>query len=148
MQIDEFAALESHALGGLGAAWGAVSFPFLPIELERAFIADRADCTEFSLDAYRNSRSLSRFRDSAARLFSPLEHAVTVLAQRRERRQRLGLLRRQTLYRRQILLACLGQLEASEQAFERVIPYCTDRGDKLHLASAIGERISPPSLTR
>lgn len=41
-------------------------------ELERAFIADRQDCTEFSVEAYRRSRSLARFRDSAARLLSPL----------------------------------------------------------------------------
>ena len=42
------------------------------LELERAFIEDRKDCTEFSVEAYRRSRSLSRFRNSAARLFSPL----------------------------------------------------------------------------
>lgn len=42
------------------------------LELERAFLRDRAECEEFSLEAYRESRSWRRFRDSAARLFSPL----------------------------------------------------------------------------
>jgi hypothetical protein len=32
---DGFAALESFAVGGLGAAWGAVAFPFLDRELEK-----------------------------------------------------------------------------------------------------------------
>ena len=41
-------------------------------ELEEAFGRDCADCEEFSVDAYRHSRSLARFRDSAARLLSPL----------------------------------------------------------------------------
>ena len=41
-------------------------------ELESAFLRDRAECEEFSIEAYRRSRSLSRFRDSLARLFSPL----------------------------------------------------------------------------
>ena len=36
---DNFAALESHALGGLGAAWGAVSFPFTDGELRQAGFA-------------------------------------------------------------------------------------------------------------
>jgi cardiolipin synthase len=42
------------------------------LELERAFARDRADCTPFSLQAYRRSRSPKRLRDSSARLFSPL----------------------------------------------------------------------------
>jgi cardiolipin synthase len=42
------------------------------LELERAFKRDRANCEEFSVEDYRKSRSLRRFRDSAARLFSPL----------------------------------------------------------------------------
>jgi cardiolipin synthase len=42
------------------------------LELERAFERDREECEEFSVDEYRKSRSLRRFRDSAARIFSPL----------------------------------------------------------------------------
>jgi len=42
------------------------------LELERAFARDRAECTPFDLEAYQQSRSLKRFRDSVARLFSPL----------------------------------------------------------------------------
>src|SRR5687768_1191960 len=42
------------------------------LELEQAFERDRADCEEFDLEAYQRSRSLARFRDSFARLFSPL----------------------------------------------------------------------------
>jgi cardiolipin synthase len=42
------------------------------LELERAFERDREDCEEFSVEDYRKSRSLRRFRDSAARIFSPL----------------------------------------------------------------------------
>lgn len=41
-------------------------------ELEQAFQRDRAECEEFDLAAYQDSRSLTRFRDSVARLFSPL----------------------------------------------------------------------------
>lgn len=40
--------------------------------LEAAFDADRSDCRRFDLEAYRNSSRLRRFRDSAARLVSPL----------------------------------------------------------------------------
>jgi cardiolipin synthase A/B len=42
------------------------------LELERSFIADRKDCIEFSYGEYSRSRAFWRFRDSAARLFSPL----------------------------------------------------------------------------
>jgi cardiolipin synthase len=42
------------------------------LELEAAFVRDRAECVPFSLEDYQNSRSLTRFRDSVARLFSPL----------------------------------------------------------------------------
>jgi cardiolipin synthase len=41
-------------------------------ELEAAFKRDCEDCEEFSVEDYRRSRSLKRFRDSAARLLSPL----------------------------------------------------------------------------
>jgi cardiolipin synthase len=41
-------------------------------ELEAAFLRDCDDCEPFSAEAYRRSRSLKRFRDSAARLLSPL----------------------------------------------------------------------------
>lgn len=41
-------------------------------ELEAAFDADRAHCRRFDLAAYRNASRLRRFRDSAARLASPL----------------------------------------------------------------------------
>ncbi len=41
-------------------------------QLERDFLRDREECEEFSLEAYQRSRSWRRFRDSTARLFSPL----------------------------------------------------------------------------
>ncbi len=40
--------------------------------LEAAFDADRAGCHRFDLEAYRQGSRLLRFRDSAARLVSPL----------------------------------------------------------------------------
>jgi cardiolipin synthase len=44
----------------------------ITLELERAFLRDRQECEVFSLEAYQKSRSWRRFRDSTARLFSPL----------------------------------------------------------------------------
>jgi len=41
-------------------------------QLEQAFLKDRAECVEFSLESYESSSALKRLRDSAARLFSPL----------------------------------------------------------------------------
>lgn len=41
-------------------------------ELEEDFDRDLADCTEFDPVAYQRSGTLARFRDSVARLFSPL----------------------------------------------------------------------------
>src|SRR3546814_4767707 len=41
-------------------------------ELEQAFERDLAHCTEFDAAAYRNRNPAVRFRDSVARLFSPL----------------------------------------------------------------------------
>ena len=41
-------------------------------ELEAAFERDLAKCSEFTLEEYRARPTLSRFRDSTARLFSPL----------------------------------------------------------------------------
>jgi tetratricopeptide (TPR) repeat protein len=40
------------------------------------------------------------------------------------------------------VLASLGRLEESERAFNRVIPLCEQRGDKLHLGAALGNRIT------
>jgi cardiolipin synthase len=44
----------------------------ITLELENAFLRDREQCQPFSLEAYQRSRSWRRFRDSTARLFSPL----------------------------------------------------------------------------
>lgn len=44
----------------------------LSAELEADFLRDIADCREFSVRDYRNRHALVRFRDSVARLFSPL----------------------------------------------------------------------------
>lgn len=44
----------------------------LVAELERAFERDLAHCTEFDATAYRSRPAILRFRDSVARLFSPL----------------------------------------------------------------------------
>jgi len=38
------------------------------------------------------------------------------------------------------VLATLGRLEEAERAFERVIPMCESRGDKLHLGAAVANR--------
>ncbi len=38
------------------------------------------------------------------------------------------------------VLATLGRLAESEGAFDRVIPLCAERGDKLHLGAAVGNR--------
>ena len=42
------------------------------LELESAFRRDREECIPFSAESYLNSRMPMRFRDSVARLFSPL----------------------------------------------------------------------------
>lgn len=41
-------------------------------ELEEAFQHDLAHCTEFEATEYQNRNTALRFRDSLARLFSPL----------------------------------------------------------------------------
>jgi cardiolipin synthase len=41
-------------------------------ELEEDFLHDLEDCTEFTLEEYKKRHILLRFRDSVARLFSPL----------------------------------------------------------------------------
>lgn len=38
------------------------------------------------------------------------------------------------------ILATLGRLDESERAFDLVIPLCQERGDKLHLGAALGNR--------
>jgi len=40
------------------------------------------------------------------------------------------------------VLASLGRLEDAERAFDRVIPLCEQRGDKLHLGAALGNRFT------
>ena len=40
--------------------------------LERDFLRDMQDCREFTVEDYRARNPLLRFRDSLARLFSPL----------------------------------------------------------------------------
>lgn len=44
----------------------------LSAELEAAFLRDVADCRQFTVEEYRSRSALVRFRDSVARLFSPL----------------------------------------------------------------------------
>lgn len=46
--------------------------PGVCAELETAFEADRAHCRRFDVDAYRRTPRFRRFRDSVARLVSPL----------------------------------------------------------------------------
>ena len=46
--------------------------PRVAAQVEAAFDADRADCIPFDPDAYATTHPLLRFRDSAARLVSPL----------------------------------------------------------------------------
>jgi hypothetical protein len=41
-------------------------------ELEQDFESDLAHCTEFTTAEYHRRSAVSRFRDSAARLLSPL----------------------------------------------------------------------------
>jgi len=41
-------------------------------QLEEAFVRDLENCTEFDLHAYHDRNAVVRFRDSVARLFSPL----------------------------------------------------------------------------
>ena len=40
------------------------------------------------------------------------------------------------------VLASLGRLEDAQRAFDRVIPLCEQRGDKLHLGAALGNRFT------
>ncbi len=66
-----FAALESHALGGLGAAWGAVSFPYLDVELERSGLAPREMRASYERVAQRIG--VSGGRDALNAVRGPLE---------------------------------------------------------------------------
>lgn len=66
-----FAALESHALGGLGAAWGAVSFPFLDLELARSGLPPPAMRASYERVAQRIG--ISGDRDALTRVRGPLE---------------------------------------------------------------------------
>lgn len=44
----------------------------LSAQLERAFLRDSKDCRVFTVEEYRSRNAVLRFRDSVARLFSPL----------------------------------------------------------------------------
>ena len=54
------------------ALCGPSGSTFLPSQLERDFERDLVHCTEFDPREYANRNAALRFRDSVARLFSPL----------------------------------------------------------------------------
>lgn len=108
---DGFAALESHALGGLGAAWGAVSFPYLDVELERSGLPIAALRASYERVAQRigingEQDDLRSVRGPLATLQPPLpaDHNATALLQAYAR-HREALQRRRTYVGRPLLAA-------------------------------------------
>jgi hypothetical protein len=76
--------------------------------------------------------------------FSRDAEAAQLLDQAAERAEALGDAGYETFVISLLLngyvLATLGRLAESERAFDRVIPLCAERGDKLHLGAAVGNR--------
>jgi len=76
--------------------------------------------------------------------FSRDAEAAQLLDQAAERAEPLGDAGYETFVISLLLngyvLATLGRLDDSERAFDRVIPLCAERGDKLHLGAAVGNR--------
>ncbi len=76
--------------------------------------------------------------------FSRDAQAAQLLDRAAERAETLGDAGYETLVISLLLngyvLATLGRLDESERAFDRVIPLCAERGDKLHLGAAVGNR--------
>ena len=71
IETSGFSALESHALGGLGAAWGAVSFPYLDVELERSGLAPSEMRPSYERVARRIG--ISGARDDLTEVRGPLD---------------------------------------------------------------------------
>ena len=64
---------ERYELQGINYELNAVFYSEqIATELEADFERDLAYCSEFSAESYRNRGALPRFRDSVARLLSPL----------------------------------------------------------------------------
>lgn len=111
---EAFAALESHALGGLGAAWGAVSFPYVDVELERSGLPVAAMRASYERVARRVGISgavddLVDVRGPLDALQPPLaadHNATALLAAYDRRRERL---RRSRIYVGRPLLAALSR---------------------------------------
>lgn len=118
---DAFAALESHALGGLGAAWGAVSFPYLDVELERSGLPVGAMRASYERVARRVG--ISGERDDLQPVRGPLEslepslptdhNAGPLLASYERRRERL---QRDRLFVGRPLLAALSRPRDGREA--------------------------------
>ncbi len=91
----DFAALQSFALGGLGGAWGAVSFPFLDSELERCGLPAAELRPHYEAVAQRVGVSgcadddLAPWRGPLAALQPPLEadHNAALMMARYARRR-------------------------------------------------------------
>lgn len=140
---EAFAALESHALGGLGAAWGAVSFPYLDIELERSGLPLREMRTSYERVAQRigisgASDELTAVRGPLSSLQPPLEldhNAAALLAAANRRRAQL---QRQRLYVGRPLLAALSA------AHDGRAPIC---GHDLEFWANHGGSVYRPELT-
>ncbi|HTO05251.1 MAG TPA: hypothetical protein VL069_16190, partial [Opitutus sp.] len=107
-----FAAIESHALGGLGSAWGAVSFPYLDLELERSGLVPSQIRPSYERIARRIG--ICGARDDLTAVRGPLEvlqpplirdhNATGVIATYARKRKRL---QRQRLYVGDPMLAAL-----------------------------------------
>ncbi len=133
------------------------------LEAEVETLLDEATALDW-VDEYRRSKELvekaewmARNHDSAmieARVlmglgrscvrFNSYERAAELYLLAVEKAEQLGDAAYETyvisLLHRGYVLASLGRLEESERAFNRVIPLCEERGDKLHLGAAIGNR--------
>jgi tetratricopeptide (TPR) repeat protein len=77
--------------------------------------------------------------------FNRVSEAAELLGQAAQAAAGLGVLGYETLVisilLRGYILATLGRLEDSEQAFDQVIPLCRSHGDKLHWGAAVGNRV-------
>jgi tetratricopeptide (TPR) repeat protein len=142
----------------------AIAHQLGELEAEVETLLDEATALDW-VDEYRRSRELVEKAELMARNHaSPMIEARVLMGLGRscvrfnsyaraaqlyqlavEKAEQLGDAAYETyvisLLHRGYVLASLGRLDESERAFNRVIPLCEERGDKLHLGAAIGNRL-------
>jgi len=133
------------------------------LESEVEILLDEATALDWA-DEYRRSKELVERADLMARdhqspliearilmglarscvRFNSYERAAELYNLAADKAEQLGDAAYETyvisLLHNGYVLASLGRLDESENAFNRVIPLCEQRGDKLHLGAAVGNR--------